>query len=186
MITAMQLKMARAAKGWGVRDLANRAGVNPNTVSRIENGKNATGPILNRIRMAFSDAGVMFFQRGGGFGVQVLPEIDGWLVNLEEGWARSADAVVSFWHDADGTCSIGPIAPIDDKLPKAACAKLGNAAMTAVGKALRQRSAEGSAAMPDRAEKLRQLRAAVDAGMRSGRARDSSMDSILAELDGKN
>ncbi len=180
MITAIQLKMARAAKGWGVRDLASRAGVNPNTVSRIENGKNATEPVLNRIKTAFSDAGVVFFQEGGGYGVQVLPEIDGWLVNLAEGWARSDQAVVSFWHDADGTRSIGPIAPARDNLSKAEYTKLGNAAMNAVSKALRQADAPSSSATAD---KLRMLRAAIEAGARSGRARDSSMDSILAELD---
>ena len=35
---AIQLKMARAAIGWGVRELAEKAGVTANTVTRIESG----------------------------------------------------------------------------------------------------------------------------------------------------
>jgi DNA-binding XRE family transcriptional regulator len=35
---AIQLRMARAAVGWGVRELAKKAGVTANTVTRIENG----------------------------------------------------------------------------------------------------------------------------------------------------
>ena len=36
---AIQLRMARAAAGWGVRELAKKAGVTANTVTRIENGR---------------------------------------------------------------------------------------------------------------------------------------------------
>ena len=36
---AIQIKMARAAVGWGVRELAKKAGVTANTVTRIENGR---------------------------------------------------------------------------------------------------------------------------------------------------
>jgi hypothetical protein len=38
---AVQLRMARAAVGWGVRGLAEKAGVTANTVARIENGADA-------------------------------------------------------------------------------------------------------------------------------------------------
>ena len=38
---AIELRMARAAAGWGVRELAERAGVTANTVTRIENGADA-------------------------------------------------------------------------------------------------------------------------------------------------
>ena len=37
MITPSQVRMARAALGWGVRELAEKAGVAVNTVSRFEN-----------------------------------------------------------------------------------------------------------------------------------------------------
>ena len=38
MITRLQVRMARTALGWGVRDLARKAGVSPTTVTRFENG----------------------------------------------------------------------------------------------------------------------------------------------------
>ena len=41
MITPAQIRMARAALGWGVRELAERARLSPNTISRIENGAGA-------------------------------------------------------------------------------------------------------------------------------------------------
>ncbi len=37
MLTGTQVRMARAAVGWGVRELAEKAKINPNTVSRIDN-----------------------------------------------------------------------------------------------------------------------------------------------------
>ena len=36
MITPAQVRMARAALGWGVRELSEKAGVATNTVSRFE------------------------------------------------------------------------------------------------------------------------------------------------------
>ena len=41
MISSAQLRMARAAMRWGVRELAAKAGVTANTVTRIENGADA-------------------------------------------------------------------------------------------------------------------------------------------------
>ena len=52
--------MARAAVGWGVRELAERANITPNTVSRIENGGDALASTLDRIQAALEDAGVIF------------------------------------------------------------------------------------------------------------------------------
>ncbi len=65
--------MARAAVGWGVRELAERANVTPNTVSRIENGGDALASTLDRIRAALEDAGVIFIDRNedGGPGVRL-------------------------------------------------------------------------------------------------------------------
>jgi transcriptional regulator with XRE-family HTH domain len=63
MITAAQCKMARVALGWGVRDLAEKAGISPNTVARFENEKNKFEPnlgTLKLIRQAFEQAGVRF------------------------------------------------------------------------------------------------------------------------------
>ncbi len=60
MITRVQVKMARAALGWGVRDLASKAGVSANTVSRYENGADALGETLMKIQRSLEDAGVIF------------------------------------------------------------------------------------------------------------------------------
>ena len=60
MLIGAQVRMARAAVGWGVRDLAERASVTPNTVSRIEKGGDALASTLDRIQAALEDAGVIF------------------------------------------------------------------------------------------------------------------------------
>ena len=52
--------MARAALGWGVRDLAEKAGITANTISRYENGADALGETLARIQRALEAAGVEF------------------------------------------------------------------------------------------------------------------------------
>ena len=56
----VQLKMARAAVGWGVRELAEKAGVTANTVTRIENGADAKQSTINRLKDALETAGVEF------------------------------------------------------------------------------------------------------------------------------
>jgi transcriptional regulator with XRE-family HTH domain len=57
---AVQLRMARAAMGWGVRELAERAGLTANTVSRIELGADAKQSTIDAIRCVFEAAGVEF------------------------------------------------------------------------------------------------------------------------------
>jgi transcriptional regulator with XRE-family HTH domain len=57
---AIQLRMARAAVGWGVRELAGRAGVTANTVTRIENGADAKQSTMDRLQGALEAAGVEF------------------------------------------------------------------------------------------------------------------------------
>jgi transcriptional regulator with XRE-family HTH domain len=57
---AIQLRMARAAVGWGVRELADKAGVTANTVTRIENGADAKQSTLDRLQRALEAAGVEF------------------------------------------------------------------------------------------------------------------------------
>src|SRR5690349_2195915 len=61
MIKPVQCKMARAATGWSVRDLAREAKVNPSTVVRFETGQ--AEPIrltLEAIQRAFEAAGIEF------------------------------------------------------------------------------------------------------------------------------
>ena len=60
MIIGTQVRMARAAVGWGVRELAKSANITPNTVSRIEKGGDALASTLDRIQAALEDAGVIF------------------------------------------------------------------------------------------------------------------------------
>jgi transcriptional regulator with XRE-family HTH domain len=68
----VQLKMARAAVGWGVRDLAKKAGVTANTVTRIENGADAKQSTIDRLQHALEAAGVEFIdENGGGAGVRL-------------------------------------------------------------------------------------------------------------------
>lgn len=72
MITREQLKMARAALGWGVRDLAKKAGVAATTISRYENGSDAYGETLSRLRRALESGGVIFIDgNGDGPGVRL-------------------------------------------------------------------------------------------------------------------
>lgn len=60
MITRLQVRMARAALGWGVRDLAQAAGLSPNTVSRFENGADARIDTLMHIQEVLEKKGIVF------------------------------------------------------------------------------------------------------------------------------
>ena len=76
MITRTQMKMARAALGWGVRELAEKAGVTANTISRYENGADALGGTLTKIQNTLEQAGIVFIADGtvsheGGEGVRL-------------------------------------------------------------------------------------------------------------------
>lgn len=62
---AVQIKMARAALGWGVRDLAEKAGVTANTVTRIENGADAKQSTIEAMQKAMEAAGVIFIPANG-------------------------------------------------------------------------------------------------------------------------
>ena len=73
MIAPSQVRMARAALGWGVRDLGKRAGVAANTVSRYENGLGTTVKTLEKIQTALESGGVIFVPSDatGGPGVRL-------------------------------------------------------------------------------------------------------------------
>lgn len=58
--TRTQIRMARAALGWGVRELGNATGLAPGTITRIENGKEAMGGSLRKIEQALQEAGIDF------------------------------------------------------------------------------------------------------------------------------
>jgi transcriptional regulator with XRE-family HTH domain len=71
-MTPVQMRMARAALSWGVRELAEKAGVTANTVTRIENGSDAKQSTIATLRAALESAGVEFIaENGGGPGVRL-------------------------------------------------------------------------------------------------------------------
>lgn len=68
----VQIRMARSALGWGVRELADKAGVTPNTISRIEGGASARTDTLERIVSVLEKVGIEFLDpNGGGPGVRL-------------------------------------------------------------------------------------------------------------------
>jgi transcriptional regulator with XRE-family HTH domain len=71
-MNAVQSKMARAALGWGVRELAKAASVSVDTVSRLERGEELMPRTVQAIRTALEQAGVIFIDRNGnGPGVRL-------------------------------------------------------------------------------------------------------------------
>jgi transcriptional regulator with XRE-family HTH domain len=60
MITRLQVRMARTALGWGVRDLARKAGLSPTTVTRFENGAHTRVDTLGQIQDVLERAGIIF------------------------------------------------------------------------------------------------------------------------------
>jgi transcriptional regulator with XRE-family HTH domain len=73
-VTSAQLRMARAALGWTVRQLSERSGVHRNTITRLEGGAEGEARTLADIRRALEAAGVEFIDaNGGGPGVRYIP-----------------------------------------------------------------------------------------------------------------
>lgn len=74
-MNAAQCRMARAALGLGVRDVATAAKVSPNTIARLERGDDLRPATLATIRAALEAAGVVFIpENGGGPGVRLRGE----------------------------------------------------------------------------------------------------------------
>ncbi len=75
-MNAIQLRMARAAIGKGVRELAEMSGITANTISRIENGNDAKQSTIDTLRRCLEQAGVVFIDdnatsTAGGPGVRL-------------------------------------------------------------------------------------------------------------------
>ena len=72
-VTSAQLRMARAALNWTVRDLAAATGLHRNTISNIEIGRYVGDETsLARIEYVLTKAGVEFIdENGGGPGVRL-------------------------------------------------------------------------------------------------------------------
>lgn len=64
IVTGLQLRMARAGLQMTVRQVAAMAGVNLNTVHRIEQGHPAMHDTIMKIRTALEAAGVEFIPDG--------------------------------------------------------------------------------------------------------------------------
>lgn len=74
-MNAAQCKMARAAIGLGVRELAALADVSPNTIARLERGEAMRGSTVQDVQRALEAAGVEFIpENGGGAGVRLRKE----------------------------------------------------------------------------------------------------------------
>ncbi|MFT0858694.1 helix-turn-helix domain-containing protein [Ancylobacter sp. G4_0304] len=70
-MTPIQSRMARAALGWGTRDLAQKANVSPDTIARLERGERLRAATVAAIRITFEAAGIEFIpENGGGAGVR--------------------------------------------------------------------------------------------------------------------
>lgn len=63
-----QSRMARAALGLGVRELASLADVSPDTVARFERGDELRDRTIAAMQMALEKAGVVFVDAGDGLG----------------------------------------------------------------------------------------------------------------------
>jgi DNA-binding XRE family transcriptional regulator len=72
-VTSAQVRMARAALNWTVRDLAAATGLHRNTITNIEVGRYAGDPTtLNLIKEVLIREGVVFIdENGGGPGVRL-------------------------------------------------------------------------------------------------------------------
>jgi transcriptional regulator with XRE-family HTH domain len=72
-VTSAQLRMARAALHWTVRDLAEATGLHRNTITNIEVGRYAGDQkTLEIIEAVLRRAGVEFIdENGGGAGVRM-------------------------------------------------------------------------------------------------------------------
>lgn len=72
-MTSAQLRMARAAINWTIRDIAEATGLHRNTVSNIETGKYAGDPVsISLIKDVLIREGVVFIdENGGGAGVRL-------------------------------------------------------------------------------------------------------------------
>ena len=72
---AVQSKMARAALGLGVRELAELAKVSPDTIARLERGEELKERTVDAVRSALEAAGVIFVDENGqGPGVRLRKE----------------------------------------------------------------------------------------------------------------
>lgn len=71
MITPIHIRMARAGLGWTLADLAQRADVNPNTLSRYESGRDVLASTVQKVELVLRERGVRFTDTAEEIGVHV-------------------------------------------------------------------------------------------------------------------
>ena len=72
MVTSAQLRAGRSLLNWTVRELAEKAGVHRNTITRAENDDTAHGHAVATVVLTLEAAGVEFIaENGGGAGVRL-------------------------------------------------------------------------------------------------------------------
>lgn len=70
MITAEQLRMARAALGWSTSKLCDKTGLHRNTISNVENGGELRASTEAILQNEFQNNGIEFINAtGNGVGV---------------------------------------------------------------------------------------------------------------------
>lgn len=72
MLTPQNQRAARALLGWGVRDLAQSAGLAWTTVSQFENGRNLRAVSRSKIIAAFAAHGVELVDEKGRHGAFLM------------------------------------------------------------------------------------------------------------------
>lgn len=71
-MNGLQCRMARTALGLGVRDLADKAAVSTNTITRLESGEGLKAQTVAAIQGVLETAGVIFIDENGeGPGVRL-------------------------------------------------------------------------------------------------------------------
>lgn len=68
MVDAVQLRMARVALGWTLRDLSKLTGIDKNTLSRLEGGRTALSSTFEKVQQIFEKNGVVFLHEDDAFG----------------------------------------------------------------------------------------------------------------------
>jgi transcriptional regulator with XRE-family HTH domain len=72
MVRSAQLRAARSLLNWTVRDLAEKAGVHRNTISRAETEETEHGHAVAQMVRTLESAGVIFVEENGeGPGVRL-------------------------------------------------------------------------------------------------------------------
>ena len=71
MVTPEQIRMARAALNWSVKELAGKCGIGVNTLSRLENGTDSRLSTLSKIQKTLINAGIVFLSENeNGVGIR--------------------------------------------------------------------------------------------------------------------